>query len=74
MSGRPVRMAADHALSAYAASHTTASSGTLQAVASSTRAWSDQAELMIDETEAKTIARNELLSKYGDDWPVSCCG
>lgn len=55
MSGRPVRMAADHELSAYAASHTTASSGTLQAVAASTRAWSDHAELMVDETEGQLL-------------------
>jgi predicted O-methyltransferase YrrM len=48
-------MAADEHMSAYAARHTTMSSETLQVVAASTRAWSEHAELMIDETEGQLL-------------------
>jgi caffeoyl-CoA O-methyltransferase len=48
-------MAADAELSGYASRHTTPSSETLQSVAASTRAWSEHAELMVDETEGQLL-------------------
>jgi len=55
MTSRPLRMAADGEMSAYAARHTTPSSPALRAIATSTRAWSDHAELMIDELEGQLL-------------------
>jgi caffeoyl-CoA O-methyltransferase len=55
-------MAADDEMSGYAATRTTASSGSLQAVAASTMAWSDRAELMIDEAEGQLLRLLVALS------------
>jgi predicted O-methyltransferase YrrM len=48
-------MAADAQMSGYAARHTTVASERLRMVAASTRAWSEHAELMIDETEGQLL-------------------
>jgi len=55
MTNRPLRMAADEELSAYAARHSTTSSAQLQAIAASTKSWSEHADLMIDEVEAQLL-------------------
>lgn len=55
MSGRILRTVADEQLSAYADRHTTVSSQRLQAVAASTRAWTERAEMMIDATEGQLL-------------------
>ena len=55
MTDRPPRMAADEEMSAYAARHSTASSAQLDAIAASTKAWSEHAERMIDEVEAQLL-------------------
>ncbi len=55
MTTHRVRMAADDEMSGYAASHTSASSEALQRVAASTRRWSTQAELMVDEAEGQLL-------------------
>jgi caffeoyl-CoA O-methyltransferase len=58
-----VRSGLDTELVAYAARHTTVSSETLQATAASTRAWSDQAGLMVDETEGQFLRLLVALSE-----------
>ena len=57
-----LRMAADEDLAAYAASHTTRSSEALQRVAASTLAWSEHAELMVDEAEGQLLRLLVALS------------
>lgn len=55
MSGRPLRMAADEELAAYAARHTTPLSDELVATAASTRTWSRSAEMMVGETVGQLL-------------------
>jgi caffeoyl-CoA O-methyltransferase len=56
-------MAADEQMSAYAARHTTPSSQQLQAVASSTRTWSQHSDLMIDATEGQLLKMLVALTR-----------
>ena len=49
------RLIADREIEAYAAAHSTATSERLQAIASSTHAWSDRSEMMVDEIEGKLL-------------------
>lgn len=62
MTRRPLRMAADEGLSAYAARHTTTSSWQLQEVAASTRAWSLHSDMMVDEAEGQLLRMLVALS------------
>lgn len=62
MTARPLRMAADEELAAYAARHTTPASEQLATTAASTRAWSDRVELMIDESEGQFLRLLVALS------------
>ena len=62
MTAQPLRLAADAEMSAYAARHTTISSESLQAVAASTRAWSEHAELMVDAAEGQLLKMLVALS------------
>jgi caffeoyl-CoA O-methyltransferase len=55
VTARPLRMAADEELAAYAARHTTPLSDDLVATAASTRSWSRSAEMMIGETVGQLL-------------------
>jgi caffeoyl-CoA O-methyltransferase len=50
-------------LTAYAARHTTVSSQSLRATAASTRSWTDQVGLMIDETEGQLLRMLVAVSR-----------